>query len=85
MLSYSCYAFFVLAGSNHTILGSYWSEKLGKKKMLGTYLNLLRLLLMCHLSDDNRRCVPLLSIINLLIVSVQLTSAPVVVASWNLN
>lgn len=25
----------VFAGSAHTILGSYWSKKLGKKKLLG--------------------------------------------------
>lgn len=27
--------FSVLVGSAHTVLGSYWSMKLGKKKMLG--------------------------------------------------
>lgn len=29
----------VLVGSAHTVLGCYWSKKLGKKKMLGNYFD----------------------------------------------
>lgn len=31
--------FFALAGSAHTVLASYWSKELGKKKMLGHYFH----------------------------------------------
>ena len=43
----------VLAGSAHTVLGSYWSKKLGKKKLLGNSCTFFKFI------SDARCCSPL--------------------------
>lgn len=39
MVHWCIFVTFVCAGSAHTVLGGYWSQKLGKTKMLGNQLN----------------------------------------------